>query len=503
MFKSHRRKEKKLQNQFLPEALELVEKPASPIGRFTIWIVTILLLAIVFWSIVGRVDETATAKGKIVTSDGLQEIQASKSGSVVKINISEGSHVKEGEILYVLDDTIEQANYEYLIENREQILFTIELLDLLSKGENIEEYELADLDQEQKSILTKYKATVAEYKNNEVVYYNAIETVKQELQVTMNEVEKLTNELKVKEDEKTKVLEFYENESEEQKQLSSIAKKIEFTSQEVEDYKILYDCGAIAKAELEKKLQELESLNDSYDIQEQRVKQEKFTQDNALLNINYEINDLKKQIDIYKISVTTKELLIEQEEAKKLTMQENYKKIMQNDLIEKKNEFSKNELMIIESEKQKNDMFIKAPCDGLVFQMKVKTVGGVFLAGDTIISIVPDSSSVQMEAFVLNRDIGNVYVNQEVFIKLDSYNYQKYGRVKGVISYIGPDAMVDDKLGLVYKVKIEIDDDSYNHSIDLMNGLSGTVEIKLGERRIIEFFLEPIIDMFDESLKVS
>ena len=75
----------------------------------------------------------------------------------------------------------------------------------------------------------------------------------------------------------------------------------------------------------------------------------------------------------------------------------------------------------------------------------------------------------------------------------------KYGTVKGTVKYISPSAFVSEQMGSVYLVKIEMTDE--NEKIDIISGLTGAVEIKTDKRTVMEYFLDPIIKGFGESLK--
>ena len=98
-----------------------------------------------------------------------------------------------------------------------------------------------------------------------------------------------------------------------------------------------------------------------------------------------------------------------------------------------------------------------------------------------------------------------VFKAQEVSVKLDTFSFQKYGTVDGKIIYVSPSAVEDERKGLVYKIKVAIDRTSFNVNgteVPISSGMSGTAEIKLEERRIIEFFIYPLIKYLDESIKV-
>ena len=85
-------------------------------------------------------------------------------------------------------------------------------------------------------------------------------------------------------------------------------------------------------------------------------------------------------------------------------------------------------------------------------------------------------------------------------IKFDTYPFQRYGVVKGKVTFVSPDAIEDEKLGPVYKIKVALDLKTIPRTIEIYPGMAGTVEIKTNEKRVIDFFLDPLIKYADESL---
>lgn len=149
---------------------------------------------------------------------------------------------------------------------------------------------------------------------------------------------------------------------------------------------------------------------------------------------------------------------------------------------------------------------LKSPIDGYVGQLFVHTVGGVVTPAEKIMSVVPDKANLQVKATVLNKDIGFVETDMPVSIKLDTYNFQKYGLLDGVVTIVSPNSIEDEQLGPVYEVyvkpttmKLMVEGKEQSMKI----GMSTTNEIKIGKRRIIEFFIYPLIKYLDESIKVQ
>ena len=148
---------------------------------------------------------------------------------------------------------------------------------------------------------------------------------------------------------------------------------------------------------------------------------------------------------------------------------------------------------------------IKSPVDGFVGKLLVHTEGGVVSPNDNLISIVPSDAPLIIKANVLNKDIGFLKLGQEVAVKIDTFSFQKYGLLHGNIIEISKDAIEDEKLGLIYEIKIKpksLDIKVEGETKRLEIGMSVIAEVKTGKRRVIELFIYPIIKYLDEGLSV-
>ena len=157
----------------------------------------------------------------------------------------------------------------------------------------------------------------------------------------------------------------------------------------------------------------------------------------------------------------------------------------------------------IQLEKQKQ--ILKSPIDGYVNTIFVHTVGGVVTPAEKIMTIVPKDASMQIKAKVLNQDVGFIEPNMPVSIKVDTYNFQKYGILNGIVTVVSPNSIEDERLGDIYEVYIEPQNTTLvveGKEQTIKYGMTTTNEIKIGKRRIIEFFIYPLIKYMDESIKV-
>ena len=142
---------------------------------------------------------------------------------------------------------------------------------------------------------------------------------------------------------------------------------------------------------------------------------------------------------------------------------------------------------------------ITAPVNGYINSIAVNNIGETVTSAQQIATIVPADTPVEMVCYVKNMDIADIQVDMDAEIKLEAYPYNKYGTVKGTVKYISPSSFNSEQLGSVYLVKLDIDNS--NPDINIMSGLSGSVEIKTDKRTVMEYFLDPIMKGFGESLK--
>jgi hemolysin D len=168
---------------------------------------------------------------------------------------------------------------------------------------------------------------------------------------------------------------------------------------------------------------------------------------------------------------------------------------------------------------------LTAPVSGMVQQLAVHTVGGVVTPAQTLLVLVPSDSHLEIEAMVTNHDIGFVHIGDEVEIKVDTFDFTRYGLLHGKVRTISSDSIVrdapseksSDKPGgspsatsepkgqeLTYAARISVDRTQIqveDKMVNLSPGMAVTAEIKTGSRRIISYLLSPLMKYRQESLR--
>ena len=499
--------DKKLETDFLSEALEIVEKPASPLGHFVIWVTILIIVAAVIWACFGKMDEVAVASARIVPKDGVQVVQPLYEGVVTDILVEEGEAVKKGQELIILDSTTEQIGMENSEGKIRELKLQNDLISLLLSNSDISNYaeknNVSDDNEIQVvnlmiSMRSENMLTVSQYESQRSQY-------EKQLEIEKNTLEKLNGDLSALQKQKSEASALYSGSTPENQALENYGLQLEVAEKEVEEYQKLYDIGAVAKYQLEEKQTALDEIQKQYELQQIRAEHESAGNSAEISELQREIDLLKKDISAQEKSVEKQEELLAQSETAIKSANAEFEQSLTNMLVSNNQLITDYESDVKMKEQTNKSQILTSPVDGTVQTVSVTTVGGVVTSAQPVVSIVPENAELIVEADVLNRDIGYVFEGQEVSVKLDTFSFQKYGTVDGKIIYVSPSAVEDERKGLVYKIKVSVDRSSFNingSDVPISSGMSGTAEIKLAERRIIEFFLEPIFEYFDDSLKV-
>lgn len=441
-------KEDRLQYQFLPAAEEIVETPPSPFGRIVLWLITALLVVTIAWSYFGKLDIIAPATGKIVPEGSIKTVQPASPGVVTEIKVSEGQKVKKGDLLIQLDNSIAKSD----VKTAEQALTVARLeRDILAKtltGEDVAEtVNAADIPDGVKQHLI----ALAESK------------------VSASEVQKQLLSSGV----------------------SSAQQQVEAQKQSKRTAQDNLDKLRTREQELKKDLENANAFTES------GIR-------NELRSVQQQISSVEVSLPTYDQQIAQAQTGVSEANSRLSAYDAENKATTYTDIVDGEKRITELENTLAKARQIVEQLSIRAPVDGTILSLATKTVGGVVSAAQPVVEVVPEGTKLVVDATVQNKDIGFIQVGQSVVIKVDTYSFQRYGYLKGTVKSISPDAINDEKQGLVYKMKVEIEgsETSKNNTIKVEPGMSVTAEITTGKRRIIEFFLDPLMTHTDTSLEV-
>ncbi len=147
---------------------------------------------------------------------------------------------------------------------------------------------------------------------------------------------------------------------------------------------------------------------------------------------------------------------------------------------------------------------IRAPQDGIVFQLTANTVGGVITAGDPIMMIVPEDDKLQVEVKVDPKDIDDVQVDQPVVLRFTSFNVRTTPEIDGKVVRIGADTTTDQRTGRTYySVRIAMADDQIKRlgDVKLTPGMPVEAYVETGERTMLSYLIKPLHDQLMRSFR--
>ena len=449
---------------FLPAALEIVETPPSPLGRAIGATLIGLFVLGLAWSSLSHVDIVATAPGKIIPTGYSKVIQPFETGVVRAILVANGQNVNAGDVLIELDSTINEGETNHL------------RADLQSAQLDIARIHAA---------LTDSDDPLAAFQPPEGVNPALLAIQRQFLLAQVAE-------------HRAKIAALDGQRAQKEAELATISAtvdKLEAVIPTIEERvnirKTLNEYG--------NKLQYYEVLQQLTESQQERLVQ-------------------KSHLKEARAAVAA---IIETRGQTKAE----FRRTLFTELTEAERKAAGLAADLSKAEQRTKLQQLTAPVSGIVQQLAVHTVGGVVTPAQSLMVIVPNDSSLEIEAMVSNHDVGFVHAGDEVEIKVDTFDFTRYGLLHGRVLSISSDAIVRDAASdksnekqpgsnaassepkgqeLTYAARVSVDRTQMqveDKKVNLSPGMAVTAEIKTGSRRIISYLLSPLIKYRQESLR--
>ena len=457
--------------EFLPAALEIMEKPASPGMRALLILFCALLVLALIWAILGRIDVVAVASGKTVPGSSIKVVQPIEIGAVRAIHVRNGQFVQAGDLLIELDPTLSQADEA----QSTQSLLSARILQARNDA-----------------LLAHLSGKPARFVAPEGTPDNVVATERAFVSSAIAQYEAQASALRQQRAENEATL------SGARAEIAKLKEALPYIEQQMQARADLAERGFFSRL----KLLEYEQLRAEH----------------------------LRNIEVQQANAVRAEASIGRLNAELRSLRANFGKTAVTDLAEANNRVGMANEELRKAARRRQFQELRAPVDGVVQQLAVTTVGGVVQPAQALMAIVPcrsgDASSaascnsgVSVEAFVQNRDIGFVKVGQRVAVKLEAFNFTDYGLIEGTVTNISRDAIDQSQTpagstrdadgrpvqpGLVYQARIELpcgagDADRVPLCDQVMPGMAVQAEIKTGRRRIIQYLLSPISKAADEA----
>src|SRR6478735_2374094 len=451
---------------FLPAALEIVETPPSPIGRTMVVAIILLFCAALLWAWWGTIDIVASATGKIMPSGRTKVIQPFETGVVRSIRVQDGQAVKAGDVLIELDPTVNAAERDHLRNDllAEQLNIARLRAALAAGADPVTDFTPpADADT---ALITAQRQLLV----NQVTEHRA-KIAALARQQAQKEAEQATTTATI----------------------HKLETMIPAIQQRVDIRKTLMDKELGSKITYFEVLQLLVEQQGELSVQKSHL---------------HEV-----EAAVAAIRETSGQAVAE------------YRHTLSDELAKAEQKANGLTHDLIKAEQKTRLQLLTAPVDGVVQQLAIHTVGGVVTPAQSLLMIVPSDSRLEIEAMVSNRDVGFVHAGQEAEIKIDTFNFTRYGLLHGQVLSVSQDAVIRDRkqdrsddrgLGaqndtsepkgqeLNYTARISLGRTRMqieDRMVNLSPGMAATVEIKTGSRTILSYLLSPLLRYRQETLR--
>jgi hemolysin D len=450
--------------EFLPAALEIVETPPSPTGRAIGATLIALFVLALGWASIGHVDIVATAPGKIIPTGYSKVIQPFETGVVHAILVANGQNVNAGDVLIELDSTINEGEINHLRSDLQSAQLDIARL---------------------RAALTDTDDPLAAFRPPEGANPQLVAMQRQFLVAQVTE-------------HRAKIAALDGQRAQKEAELATISAtvdKLEAVIPTIEERVNIRK----ALSEYSNRLQYFEVLQQLTESQQERLVQ-------------------KSHLKEARAAVAA---IIETRGQTKAE----FRRTVFGELAEAERKAGGFAADLSKAEQRTKLQQLTAPVSGIVQQLAVHTVGGVVTPAQSLAVIVPNDSQLEIEAMVNNRDVGFVHADDEVEIKVDTFDFTRYGLLHGKVLSISSDAIVRDNSGdqpkdkqsgstnatsepkgqeLTYAARISVDRAQMqieDKKVNLSPGMAVTAEIKTGSRRIISYLFSPLVRYKQESLR--
>ena len=403
-----------------------------PIVRNTVFTIILLLGSFVAWASFSVIDTTLSARGRLSTTIPTISVQATDNSVVKSIEVSIGQRVKKGDLFVTLDETY--ATADLARSEMEFRLLESKIRRLEAEMDRVKSFDVGTIKNslQQKVFLTRQKEYISKISSFDL----DMKSMGLKLESTSVDIELAKEQLKIQKD-------------------------IEGARRD------------LFKRNVGSRLNMLQARNTRLSVQREYSKL-----NSSVSNLQSDLESLRADKQSF-ISGWFSKIGIE------LSQTTNQRDTMKEDLVKLR--------------RRKENVKILAPADGVVMDMQNLFVGALVREGDTIMSLVPSNVPLTVELDIDPKNIGNLMLGAKVSVKLDALPYQKHGEIKGEISFISKDTVetgLDGQQGTFYRARstmasIELKDLPGNFS--LVPGMLLNGDIRAGRRRLITYFLYPIM----------
>ncbi|PCH62524.1 MAG: hemolysin secretion protein D [Gammaproteobacteria bacterium] len=410
---------------------------------------SLLILAIAFfvaagwWAKETTLDEVTRGDGKVIPSSKIQVIQNLEGGILSEVLIAEGQIVEKGEVLLKIDDTRFASSF------RETQLKYWELLARTARLKAESEGNKLVMPEE----VLRQKPNLAA---NEMSLYNSRQL---ELDSTIRVL---------RQQEQQRRQELVERQAR-QKQLD---RGYELSNRELHMSEPLVAAGILSEVEL--------------------------------LRLKRTVNELQGDMEANRLSIPRIRSTLSEVRDKINEQNIRFKTDAATQWSEIRSELARTKETIFSLEDRVTRTQVRSPVKGTIKVLKINTVGGIIQPGMDLIEIVPVEDNLLIEARIRPADIAFLRPGQDAMVKLTAYDFSIYGGLPAKLERISADTITDEKDESYYLIYLRTEKnyiDSSKGQLDIIPGMTASVDILTGKKSVLDYLLKPILKAKNEAMR--
>lgn len=454
---------------FLPAVLSLQETPVHPAPRRIIGLIALFCLTTLVWATLGKLDVVTIAPGRIIVSERSKVIQPLEAAVVSAIHVRDGQTVQAGQLLITLDPT--QVLADDVQNAREWVAAMADKLQAqhLYTALQVEAFT-APSTQELNDICVPLAAS---HCINSTIFIQQLSAAWADLKT--------------------------------RKELLTAA--VETKNSEVE----------VAKAAVQRIATLLDSLKQR-ETDMAALAHQGFISQHGLQDRTRDRQDLENELRRVQASLNTAQRALHEAHTEKRAFKANTLNALLQRNRTAQQELEQVEQNLLKSQQRLRLHELRAPVEGVVQQLAVHTLGGVVSPAQALMVVVPSQQELIAEVMIPNKDIGFIYPGQVARIKVETFNFTRYGTLDATVAWVSADALTQDPQnpsatannpasnGLApvayFPAHIQLRQNSLaveDKKMPITPGMNVTAEIKTGRRSVLDYFLSPIRKTLSES----
>lgn len=429
--------------EFMSEVSAATMETSPRTGHSLLILTALFFVCAIWWANQTELDEVTRGEGKVIPSSKIQMVQNLEGGILAEVLVREGQLVERGDVLLKIDDTRFSSSFQ---ETK------LKYWELRARATRLKaEAEGKELEMPEELIKEKPELAAAER--------SLYQTRQREIQSNIDVLEQQARQR-------------HQELAENQAKLNKLRTSYELSNEELKMSEPLVSVGVISEVEV--------------------------------LRLKRTVNDIRGEMETTRLAIPRIRSSLSEVQQKIEDVRVRFQSEAASQLSEVQAELDRTEAMITSAQDRVSRTQVRAPVRGKVNRLMINTVGGVIQPGEDLVEIVPVDDSLLIEARIRPSDIAFLRPGQDAMIKFTAYDFSIYGGLPATLERISADTITNEEDESFYLIYLRTEKnyiDSNKGELEIIPGMTTTVDILTGKKTVLDYLLKPILKAKNEALR--